>query len=328
MKGYKISVLISAALLSGLYGCSSKSLSSTDVDYADFAHTAADYIITGDQYSKEKLETEITSHRKAYEAVIKVMGVDESEWLSSPSVYAFAADIDTISPPAEKMEQMLSHMIDKAEKDGLELPVKCFASVIWGKPQSIIFCDSCMLIAQNHYLGSNHPAYGSLDTYRRQSKSLKAMPYDIAEAMVATRYPFTQTDDTKLINRLIYEGVITEAKMRMVENASLADALGYTREQMDVLIGKESEIWDKMVGSKMLFDTSATQADRFISPAPFTSPLSADLPGRAGRYIGYKLVRAYLDANPEMKLSDMLSPDFYNAANPLVNIAYSGGKKH
>ena len=108
----------------------------------------------------------------------------------------------------------------------------------------------------------------------------------------------------------------------MVKNASLADALGYTEEQLQWLENNEKEIWNKMLGAKMVFDVSETLVEKFVSPAPFTSPLTPESPGRAGRFIGYELVKAYLKDNPKASLTDLLNPDFYNQANPLAVISY------
>lgn len=325
-----ITIAVISAILLCLCSCVKKEDRIQKIDYADFSHVAANFVLNPNEDNEIALLNMIDSHPTAYHAMAEVMNFDAdniNEWLSLPAITAFAHDVDSLSESSDAIKKMIASVVATAEKEGLELPVNSFASVIWGKPQSIMFCDSCMLIAMNHYLGSDHPAYNSLDSYRRQTKSPQAMPYDIVEALLATEYPFERSENGTLINRLIYEGVITEAKMRMVKNASLADALGYTSDQLKLLEENESEIWNKMVGSKMIFDASETLSEKFVSPAPFTSPLSPEVPGRAGRYIGYMIVKAFLEDNPKTRLSDLIIPEFYNKENPLAIISYNPAGK-
>ena len=73
----------------------------------------------------------------------------------------------------------------------------------------------------------------------------------------------------------------------------------------------------------MVFDKSEATVERLLYPAPFTNVLSGETPGRAGRYIGYKIVRSYVDGHRDTKLSDLLSPAFYGKVNPLTYIHYN-----
>lgn len=323
MKVYKYFIILIFSTI--CIGCKEKRTENTPVDFGDFAHAASQYILSPKIDNKRLLDEEIINHSEAFAAMAKVMDFDVSDtaqWLAMPAVTVFAKDIDTISLATNDLSKMINELNSVAKKENVELPVKRYAAVIWGKPESIIFCDSCMLLALNHYMGSEHPAYMSLDQYRRQNKNPRNLPYDIVEALIATQYPFVKNADTKIINRMIYEGAIIETKMRMVENAELKDALGYTEDQMKWLVEHEKDIWNMMVGKKMLFDSSETLSEKLFSPAPFSSPISYDTPGRVGRYIGYKLIKSYIDENPRTKLSDIISPEFYNICNPLVAIPY------
>ena len=60
-----------------------------------------------------------------------------------------------------------------------------------------------------------------------------------------------------------------------------------------------------------------------MSPAPVTSVLSIYSPGRAGRFLGYRMVKRYLEAHPEADLASLLSPEFYNAPDVLEKIDYN-----
>lgn len=297
-------------------------------ELVDFAHIAVNMSNAQDMESYNVLKSEIDLHADTFDAMTEIMGLDKTDdaietWLSSRPVKAFLNDVDSFAPSQKEIITELIRIFKNAQKEGLNLNYKSFATAIWSRPQSIIFNDSTMFIALNHYLGVNHPAYSTLPHYMLQCKSPENLPYDIVESLVASAYPFQATDSTSVINRLVYEGVITLVKMRLVKSSSLDKALGYDRAQLDFLEKNERDIWHKMASSKMIFDKSENTIQRLVSPAPNTSIISSDIPGRAGRYIGYKIVKSFIDNNGKTKLEDLLKPSFYNRRNPLECSSYN-----
>ena len=322
---YIIVLATMGVIFSGLFsGCSNDKRRLDDGAFIDFAHIATESLKNGGDLTAAN--TASNEHKDEFDAMLAIMGLDNHNveaWLKTPAIQAFAHDVDSIMPSNENISYELAYIVSQAEKEGLNIPVKSFATAIWGKPQSIMFADSTMFVALNHYLGFEHPAYSGLPEYRRASKTKENMPYDMAEAMIATAYPFEHTDSSAVINRMIYEGALTAVKMALVKNAKLNEALGYTDEQLQWLEKNEVELWRKMVGSKMIFDLSETVADRLILPSPTTTILSPECPGRAGRYIGYKIVESYLKSQPDVRLVQLLSPNFYGVQNTLTEANYS-----
>lgn len=319
--------IILIALTALTPGCTRDKNTFENNEFVDFAHLATQRI-TNDALSDD-IHFTIARHQPQFDSMLAIMGLrndstDEvSTWLSSPAVNAFAYDVDSLMPSEETISGIIADIVSNAKKEHLNLPAKHYATAIWGKPQSILFADSTMFIALNHYLGKDHPSYSGLPEYRRESKTSAMMPYDIAEALVATAYPYVGGDSASVINRLVYEGAIAVAKMALVKGADVNSALGYSEEQLDKLNNNESEIWHKLVGSKMIFDRSETVADRLILPSPATSLISPECPGRAGRFIGYKIVESYLKSHKDTNLAYLLSPSFYNRSNPLVDANYN-----
>tara|TARA_R110002074_G_scaffold398112_1_gene589561 strand:- start:111 stop:341 length:231 start_codon:yes stop_codon:yes gene_type:complete len=68
----------------------------------------------------------------------------------------------------------------------------------------------------------------------------------------------------------------------------------------------------------MLFSTDSKLLGRFINPAPFSKfyleDIDADSPGRLGQYLGWQIVRAYMEQN-DVNLKEMLitsTEDIFN----------------
>ena len=245
-------------------------------------------------------------------------------WSKSAPVRIFTPAVDSVYSDLSGLEISLGNILYNADANGLEFPRRKYAAVVWGSRKSMAFVDSVLLIALNHYLGADYPGYGPWPEYQRYEKNPENLPYDLAEALTAVAYPYVPGKDPTALSRMLYEGALMYAKMKLVPQATLAGALGYTEQQMNWFQANMKSVWRRIVENKLLYTSSAETIDRLIGPAPSTSPLGQEVPGRAGRYIGYRIICAYLEQNSKMTLAELLFPDFYNNPSVLIESAYSG----
>ena len=274
----------------------------------------------------------LVNKRSELKALLKVFGYDslDSKALlylsSSPAVEAFVPVVDSIYPSLQSIEIDLGKILANADKANLQLPHRTYIAVVWGKPKSMMFVDSCMMIALNHYLGENFQGYANWPAYIRATKTPQQLPYDMAEALIATQYPCEISQDATALSRMIYEGAMALTKQRIVENSTPAAVLGYNEEQWKWLEDNEKNIWLKLINDKLLYSTSQNVIGNLILPSPTTNIISPYSPGRVGRYVGYRIVSEYLAHNVDTPLQVLLSPSFYNDESILIKSKYSGEK--
>lgn len=243
--------------------------------------------------------------------------------LSRP-VEVYTPEVRKVFPTLEAVEEQLGYFLGSAADLGLDINCSDYGAVVWGWNQSIVFYDSrLMLIALNHYLGAEHEAYTGFPSYRRMVKTPQMLPYDMAESLTAQSYPFAGGESTTLLSHMLYDGALTYIKMHTVSDATPAMAMGFSDGQLQWLTDNEARIWQTMIGRKLLYDTSSFTIDRVMSPAPSTDIINAAAPGRTGRYIGYRIVCAYMDKNKDTKPTYLLSPAFYNSENTLAASGYA-----
>ena len=261
-------------------------------------------------------------------AFMKVAAGDTSaaaieRWAESPAVRVFSPDVDSIFQSVEPLELALGGIVERANHEHISLPATRFAAVVWGRPESIVFCDSVMLIALNHYLGADYPGYSHVESYRRKLKTPARLPADITEALVATSCPYVSDDVASVLSRLLYEGALIEAITRLAR-ISPAEAMGYTADEYAYLEQHETQLWQTLVARELLYSTLPADAHRLVAPAPATSLLDPRSPGRAGRFLGHRIVQSYLGHNPGTTLQQLLSPAFYRSDDALRQSRYTG----
>ncbi len=247
----------------------------------------------------------------------------------SPVVRVFAPDADIVFSDTDTLERQLAAVESGFESCLPDVGRHNYGAIVSPYNQSIyLYEDSIVMIALNHYLGADYAGYdGRFPEYEKEYKVPRRIPYDVAEAIVSVSYPFdSKGTASTVVSRMLYEGALVEAVMCVVPDAAEADALVITQEQYDWLLANEASLWRELVGRRLLYSTSEADARKLLSPAPSTSAISPQTPGRAGRFFGYRIVRSYLAQHPDVSPVDLLSPDFYLDDRSLSQSGYHGGK--
>lgn len=109
-------------------------------------------------------------------ALTEVVGLDSvcdrsvMAWSNSLPVRIFSPMTDSLYSDISGIEDTLGIILQNASREGLNIPERKYATVTWGKDQSIIFNKGVALIALNHYLGPDSKAYDGWPAYKRENK--------------------------------------------------------------------------------------------------------------------------------------------------------------
>ncbi len=160
----------------------------------------------------------------------------------------------------------------------------------------IIVTDTIALIALDTYLGADHEFYGGIQKYLSQNFESNLIIPDLAQEY-AKRYAYLPKKKT-LLEEMIYHGKLLYFKDKIIPFKSDEEKIGYTNAQLAWAKENESEIWRYFVDRELLYSTDSKLPSRFINPAPFSKfylELDSESPGRLGQYIGWQIVRAYME---------------------------------
>lgn len=241
----------------------------------------------------------------------------------SQGVKIFTPDIKNVFKSLDSIERIIGITKHNMMHTIPQLRFPQLYGIVSTYNQSIIMVDSIMLIGLNHYLGCDYPGYSNFEKYQRAIKTPTHLPYDIIEAIIRDQFPYQSSSDETTINRLLYEGAVVAAISKIIPDASILEALGYTHEQFQWLSDNKSQMWKALITRQMLYSSDPIVAERLILPSPATTILHPEAPGRAGRYIGVSIVESYLSKYPNTDFSFLLSSDFYNNPASLVNSGYN-----
>lgn len=172
----------------------------------------------------------------------------------------------------------------------------------------VIYADSLLIISLELYLGKNHRFYQFPEYLKQNFEPNQILP-DIASSFSLRKIP--PPSENTLLSHMIYAGKELYLKDLLLPDYSDADKIGYKPEQIKWCQENEMYMWRFFVEESLLYDTDQKLLPRFINPAPFSKfylEIDNESPGRVGAWLGWQIVRAYMENN-KVSLQQMLKTD-------------------
>ncbi|MDR9456453.1 MAG: gliding motility lipoprotein GldB [Salegentibacter sp.] len=182
----------------------------------------------------------------------------------------------------------------------------------------VVIAEDKLFIALDTYLGQDHHFYIGLQEYLKKNFWRSQILPDVSQAYAKKYVPRPQA--RTFLAHMIYYGKMLYLKDLWIPFRTDADKIGYTPEEFEWAKSNEEQIWRHFVDKEFIFDTDSELYTRFLYPAPFSKfylALDNESPDRLGQYIGWQIIRKYMDRN-EASVEEMLQTDaetIFNNAN-------------
>lgn len=164
--------------------------------------------------------------------------------------------------------------------------------------QKIIVADTLLVVALDTYLGADHEFYQNLKKYISKNMKPSQLGPDVAEAYA--RQLVSGPKQRTLLAQMVYFGKLVYLKDALLPAVSDANKMSYTEEEIQWANDNEEDVWRYFIEKELLYNTNSKLAPRFILDAPFSKfylEIDNESPGRIGQYLGWQMVRAYMENN-------------------------------
>ena len=180
-----------------------------------------------------------------------------------------------------------------------------------GFNMSIIMADNIIAMGADKYLGSDFPLYQQI-TYRYMliNMNRENIAPDLISALLFRSFPM-RSSHNRLIDNMIYRGKMIYLLSIFMPDVKDEFLIGYSTEQIRWSRRYERNIWAAIIDQKDLFSTDRFTIGQYVNEAPFTNRVSPDSPGRIGTWIGWQIVRSYMQRNQHVTLRDLMNTTDY-----------------
>ena len=127
--------------------------------------------------------------------------------------------------------------------------------------------------------------------------------------------------EADMLGRMIHAGkqqYILEATIPTAADTVIAD---YSAAQLAWCHQNEFNIWAHFVDEESFFKTDEVEIMSYLDDGPFTTGLSRESPPRVGQWLGWQIVRAFMEKNQDVTLEALLAIE-----NPQAILDQSGYK--
>lgn len=173
-----------------------------------------------------------------------------------------------------------------------------------------IYANDKLLVGLEFYLGKDHKFYQGIPAYIRQNFEERQILPDVVQSFAEKVVP--TTNNPTFISMMVASGKQLYLKDILIPDYTDAEKIGYSEEQLQWSKENEVEIWKKFIEDNLLFSTDAKLGPRFINLAPFSKfylEIDNESPGRIGQWIGWQIVRSFMDNNPDITIQQLLKMD-------------------
>lgn len=113
-------------------------------------------------------------------------------------------------------------------------------------------------------------------------------------------------DDERLLADMITWGKIHYFMERMMPCAPDSTIIMYSSDQLEEVQKNADLIWAHFIENKLFYELKPDIKRRYVEESPKVSAIGEKCPGRIGRYLGWQIVKTYMEKFPEVTLQQLM----------------------
>lgn len=169
------------------------------------------------------------------------------------------------------------------------------------------YSDQGLVIGLDLFLGISEPIYArsGMPQYKIANMTTEQIaPYCMAE--IGRSLVLVDEQKQRLLDLIVAEGKVLCFEELTLPEIPDFTIMGYSTIQLEWCKANEAQIWAFLVENNLLFTTDPEVVGKLLTDGPFTSGFGKESPGRIAAWVGWQIVRNYIQRNPEITLSGLM----------------------
>ena len=167
------------------------------------------------------------------------------------------------------------------------------------------------------HLGSNHEFYTNdlgrqlYPAYISRRFTPDYISVNCMKNVIDDIYPEKIAGKT-LIEQMVEKGKRLYVLDKLMPNTPDTLKIGYTQKQLEGCFSNEGRIWNFFLINSLLLNNDPSYTKNFMGEAPHTQELGQGSPGYIGLFVGWQIVKKYMEKHGDLKLPDLLKTPAMN----------------
>lgn len=264
----------------------------------------------------EELKSKYGSFYKIYiQQVLRLGLVDDpaisyslKSFLEDKYVKELSVEVDKKYPSFDKQQKELSNAFAYYKYHFPNKVIPEVVTAISGFSANVIVTDSVLGVGLDLYLGADHEFYGKagIPSYKLSHMTPDNIVYDAMRGWLTSEFE-SKGMKKDLLSNMIKMGRVLYLMDAMFPKAADHWKIGFEASEIEWCKESEYAIWSNIIDSEMLYSANEAEIRRYIGEAPFTAGMPKESPGRVGFWVGWQIVRQYMNEFPETTLEELMT---------------------
>lgn len=178
--------------------------------------------------------------------------------------------------------------------------------------QNFIFPDSLndgIGIGLDMFLGTDYP-YKKLDPHNSSFSDYLTRAFDkehmtkkVMESVIIDR--LGPPSGNKMIDLMIHNGKKIYLLDKVLPSYPDSIIMEYSRKQMQWVEDNALEIYSFFLDKELFYESKTLKINKYIAPSPSSPGMPDIAPGRTANYIGWQIVKSYMEKHPDVTISEL-----------------------
>ncbi|MGY2133750.1 gliding motility lipoprotein GldB [Hymenobacter sp. HD11105] len=183
-------------------------------------------------------------------------------------------------------------------------PVKTFVS---GLSQDLFVNDSLMVLSLDFFVGPKASYRPNVPAYiLRRYTPAHLMP-TVAQAISSKYNQAPPVKQQNMLGEMVQLGKSLYFTEKVLPCSPDSVLIGYTATELANLQFNEGKVWAHFIEKNLLYNTSPFTIQKYVSERPNVPEIDKTAPGRIGAWVGWQIVRKYMDTHPEVTLAQLMA---------------------
>jgi len=233
-----------------------------------------------------------------------------SQVLQKKDFKDLSAAVEKVYPNMDKYEAALEQAMKYVKYYFPAYPIPRFIAFVGGFAVQTPVGNDYVGIGLDMFLGADSEFYPALTKSIPRYISRRFTPENIVPRVVEAIlrediYP-QRHGDVNTLAHMIYNGKILYALDCLLDVPDVYK-IGYTEQQLKWAKQHQADVWAWFIQENLLYNTDYLRIQKYFTEAPFTPELGENNESapKLGSYIGWMIVRRYMEKHPEMNLKEL-----------------------
>lgn len=172
---------------------------------------------------------------------------------------------------------------------------------------NVVVDQKVLALSLDMYLGGEYKYYPStnIPKYRFKNFEKEFIVSDAVKAFLISE--FDREAGMNLLEQMIFYGKIAYLQQAFLPDYEERLFFNYDEAEFNWCDENESEIWFHLVDMELLYTTESEKVRKYIDDAPFIPGFPEGSTAKVGKWLGFQIVKSYMNNNKEVNLADLMA---------------------